>query len=510
MLQPGGVNALIALVGAPNPQGAALLANGEEGGLAGQFSQLLGDLGKSYDDQSGAQQFAQGSLLKGNSLAALSAQEMPGAGGDPLAELLGARDQVIAPGDVAALITRVDAVLAQHPTIAGTQALLQLKEQLQQIAQTGTPRTIGEMLQAVPAIRESKLSLVGLAALLAAAKPESAEVAEEASAVVAALLQPVPTAIFRPHSADDAAAQRAADEAQKKESAALNMVSVIMPLAATSISPVASAVLPVAHTNGNAPLRADLDAAIPPLTLAGAGEESLPEINLPTLTAESAARKADAAGVFQSLAAAAGAAQEGGKPIEISGAFEDKTVTALSNLSQTAGHSATQTLRAAQPVDIVATPGYINHAPVTEQVRVAVHQAAQDGIARMTVQLDPVELGRVEVNIQTNREGQTQISFVVDKPDTFDHLSRDARMLERSLQEAGIKADAGSMQFNLRQQPQPQLQSDLGGQGQHPNQGQPHAPANEGRAGAPNAHAAVEAVHHHYLFNVREGVDISA
>ncbi|MDX2095107.1 MAG: flagellar hook-length control protein FliK [Alphaproteobacteria bacterium] len=503
MLQPGGVNALMALIGAPNPQGTALLANGEEGGLAGQFSQLLGDLGKSYDDQSGAQQFSQGSLLKGNSLAALSAQEMPGASGNPLAELLGAHDQVIAPGDVAALVTRVDAVLVQHPTAAGTQALLQLKEQLQQIAQTGTPRTIGEVLQAVPAIKEAKLSLVGLTALLAVAKPESAEVAEEASAVVAALLQPVPTAIFRPHSADDAAAQRAADEAQKKESDALNTVSVIVPLAAISIRPVADI--------GIAAPRADLDAAIPPLTLAGAGEESLPEINLPTLTAESAARKADAAGVFQSLAAAAGAAQEGGKPIEISGAFEDKTVTALSNLSPTAGHSATQTLRAAQPVDIVATPGYINHAPVSEQVRVAVHQAAQDGIARMTVQLDPVELGRVEVNIQTNREGQTQILFLVDKPDTFDHLSRDARMLERSLQEAGIKADAGSMQFNLRQPPQPQqLHSDLGGQGQNPHQGQPHAPANEGRAGAHTTHAAVETVHHQYLFNVREGVDISA
>lgn len=165
-------------------------------------------------------------------------------------------------------------------------------------------------------------------------------------------------------------------------------------------------------------------------------------------------------------------------------------------------------MSAAQPVNVVPTHGYVNHAPISEQVHVAVQKAAKDGIEQITVQLDPVDLGRVEVSIQTHRDGQTQISFLVDKPDTFDSLSRDARTLERSLQEAGIKADTGSMQFNLRQQPQPQLQSDAGGHGQQ--HGQQQAQANEDAAPIRSTLAAIDAATRHYIFNVRDGVDISA
>lgn len=91
---------------------------------------------------------------------------------------------------------------------------------------------------------------------------------------------------------------------------------------------------------------------------------------------------------------------------------------------------------------------------VMDQVQVGVRQAFREGVDRITIQLNPHELGRVEVKMDIVADGMSQVSFLVDKQETFDLLQRDARALERMLQDAGIQADAGSMQFNLRQENQ--------------------------------------------------------
>jgi flagellar hook-length control protein FliK len=91
---------------------------------------------------------------------------------------------------------------------------------------------------------------------------------------------------------------------------------------------------------------------------------------------------------------------------------------------------------------------------VMDQVNVGVTQAVRDGVNRITIQLNPLELGRVEVKMDIVADGMSQVSFLVDKQETFDLLQRDARTLERMLQDAGVRADSGSMQFNLRQESQ--------------------------------------------------------
>lgn len=96
------------------------------------------------------------------------------------------------------------------------------------------------------------------------------------------------------------------------------------------------------------------------------------------------------------------------------------------------------------------------HSEVMEQVHVGVRHAIRDGVDRITIQLNPNELGRVEVKMDIVADGMSQVSFLVDKQETFDLLQRDARTLERMLQDAGVRADAGSMQFNLRQDSQSQ------------------------------------------------------
>lgn len=95
--------------------------------------------------------------------------------------------------------------------------------------------------------------------------------------------------------------------------------------------------------------------------------------------------------------------------------------------------------------------------PVPEQVQVAVKQAAKEGMDRILIQLQPEELGRIDVRLDMHVDGRAHIVFTVDKADTFEQLQRDARFLEKALQDAGVQTDAGSMEFNLRQQSQPEM-----------------------------------------------------
>lgn len=149
-------------------------------------------------------------------------------------------------------------------------------------------------------------------------------------------------------------------------------------------------------------------------------------------------------------------------------------------------------------------------APVTEQVHVAVARASKSGIDRVTIQLDPAELGRVEVSMQRHADGQTHIAFMVDKPSTLDALARHAHGLEQALQDAGVKTDTGSMQFNLRQQPSPQAQTgDSGGShGQHASlAAQAEENASTENTAVPVAPAIAA---RQYTLTMREGLDIRA
>jgi hypothetical protein len=125
----------------------------------------------------------------------------------------------------------------------------------------------------------------------------------------------------------------------------------------------------------------------------------------------------------------------------------------------TAATVATATTQSKHAVESVrihtpATPQLLHRADISEQVHVALKQAVRQGVDEITVQLRPEELGRIEVKIDLRHDGLTRVSFLIDKPGTFDAIQRDAAQLERMLQDAGVRADAGSMQFNLRQESQ--------------------------------------------------------
>jgi len=91
---------------------------------------------------------------------------------------------------------------------------------------------------------------------------------------------------------------------------------------------------------------------------------------------------------------------------------------------------------------------------VIQQVTVHVSKAAVDGVDHINVQLNPPELGHVEVRMEVGPSGHFSAVFSADRPQTADMLQRNAHELTRSLQDAGVRTDAGSLSFNLRGQNQ--------------------------------------------------------
>jgi len=99
-----------------------------------------------------------------------------------------------------------------------------------------------------------------------------------------------------------------------------------------------------------------------------------------------------------------------------------------------------------------------SHSIVVDQVAVRVIKAIGDGIDRLSIALNPPELGRVEVRMEIGPQGHVNAVFTADRPQTADMLQRGAQDLSRSLQDAGLRADNGSLSFNLRGQNQQQQQ----------------------------------------------------
>jgi flagellar hook-length control protein FliK len=87
-----------------------------------------------------------------------------------------------------------------------------------------------------------------------------------------------------------------------------------------------------------------------------------------------------------------------------------------------------------------------------DQIAVKVHRAVADQQDQVSFQLRPGDLGRIDVKLEF-ADGRMRASIVVENPQTLDLLQRDARSLERALGDAGLKTDAGSLNFSLREDP---------------------------------------------------------
>ena len=85
---------------------------------------------------------------------------------------------------------------------------------------------------------------------------------------------------------------------------------------------------------------------------------------------------------------------------------------------------------------------------------VEIAATVQSGKTHFEVRLDPADLGRIDVRIDVDRNGQVTSHLTVEKPETLSMLRQDAPQLQQALNDAGLKSGSGGLQFSLRDQSQ--------------------------------------------------------
>ncbi|HEY0835086.1 MAG TPA: flagellar hook-length control protein FliK, partial [Azospirillum sp.] len=174
------------------------------------------------------------------------------------------------------------------------------------------------------------------------------------------------------------------------------------------------------------------------------------------------ALKPAAAANAADAAASAAAVDAMGAAARTDQASADITHPSLAGLEGVKGPAGVD---AAQPLATLRASRGAAHAPmgVPDQLAVHVQKNVKDGNDQFTINLRPDELGRIEIKLEFQQDGRVQAVIAVDKPQTLELLLRDARSLEKALQDAGLKADSGSLSFSLRGDGNPA--TDDGGKG---------------------------------------------
>ena len=88
--------------------------------------------------------------------------------------------------------------------------------------------------------------------------------------------------------------------------------------------------------------------------------------------------------------------------------------------------------------------------PATQMVATQMNKAAQNGApSDMTIQLDPPELGRVDVKLEFGPDNSIKAHVIAEIPESYLLLQKDSVALERALQNTCLDADGSSLSFEL-------------------------------------------------------------
>lgn len=87
--------------------------------------------------------------------------------------------------------------------------------------------------------------------------------------------------------------------------------------------------------------------------------------------------------------------------------------------------------------------------PASQMVAAAIQRNAESGFDKsIMIQLDPPDLGRVEIRLSFNRDKAIKAVVLAERGETLGMLQRDAHVLERALQNVGLDGD-GAISFEL-------------------------------------------------------------
>ncbi|WPZ34183.1 flagellar hook-length control protein FliK [Thalassobaculum sp. OXR-137] len=150
-------------------------------------------------------------------------------------------------------------------------------------------------------------------------------------------------------------------------------------------------------------------------------------------------------------ARAQSASAAGGEMARPVGASSSSSSTPMT-MAGVGGPQSTHT--SASPVDRAAATAHgrpgANLGTPADQVAMKMSATAKDGGGKVTIRLTPEELGKVDIRIEISKEGLVRAVVAVERPETLELLQRDAKGLERVLQDAGLQTDGDSLEFDLR------------------------------------------------------------
>ncbi len=141
--------------------------------------------------------------------------------------------------------------------------------------------------------------------------------------------------------------------------------------------------------------------------------------------------------------------------------------------------------------------------PVSEQVVFHVKSAIGSGNSKISIQLHPEDLGKLDITLDVDSKGKTGVTITADNKQTLDLLQRDSSGLQKALADAGLKTDSGSLSFNLRG-------GEKEGQGQNQYQAASQYQKSQQDEILPEELniASLAAVTRSYTINVPDGLDI--
>lgn len=132
-----------------------------------------------------------------------------------------------------------------------------------------------------------------------------------------------------------------------------------------------------------------------------------------------------------------------------------------------------------------------------EQVVFQVKTALADGSSKISIQLDPAELGKMDIRLHVDEHGKTGVVITVENRTTLDLLQRDAQGLARALNDAGLSTDSGSLSFNLR-----------GGEQEQGKNSQAAQTYKKAQPDEEDEELTINVLTRSYVVNLAEGLDI--
>ncbi len=183
---------------------------------------------------------------------------------------------------------------------------------------------------------------------------------------------------------------------------------------------------------------------------AGATQDGLPQqpstAGKPENT-NAAAEAADAAGASTSAITAREHSPAASTEHTLAGT-PDPSTQAIGTLQSQPNTSAT----AAAPGGALSVTAATNGPVPLSGLAVEIAASAKSGKSSFEIRLDPADLGRIDVRIDIDRNGQVTSHLTVEKPETLSMLRQDAPQLQQALDDAGLKTGSGGLQFSLRDQ----------------------------------------------------------